>query len=141
MSEPSDWEPQVDRGEAAKLAARWGWLVRRVREERAQLLQMRRPDRGALLGPGTPRQVDHSLSSVTDHALGHTWLGLVDILTKRAAEGIAECEHALALDRNLTMPMSRSDLARFSSVAPKKPRLTLPRTCVSVRAIRWLTRG
>jgi tetratricopeptide (TPR) repeat protein len=29
------------------------------------------------------------------------WLGLVDILTKRAAEGITECEHALALDRNL----------------------------------------
>ena len=28
-------------------------------------------------------------------------LGVVDILTKRAAEGIAECEHALALDRNL----------------------------------------
>ena len=42
-----------------------------------------------------------ALSSVTDHAVGHTWLGLVDILTKRAAEGIAECEHALALDRNL----------------------------------------
>jgi TolB-like protein/class 3 adenylate cyclase len=42
-----------------------------------------------------------ALSSVTDHALGHTCLGLVDILTKRAAEGIAECEHALALDRNL----------------------------------------
>ena len=42
-----------------------------------------------------------ALSSVTDHALGHTWLGLVDILTKRATEGIAECEHALALDRNL----------------------------------------
>ena len=29
------------------------------------------------------------------------YLGLVKILTKRAAEGIAECEHALALDRNL----------------------------------------
>ena len=28
-------------------------------------------------------------------------MGLVDIFTKRAAEGIAECEHALALDRNL----------------------------------------
>ena len=28
-------------------------------------------------------------------------LGVVDIFTKRAAEGIAECEHALALDRNL----------------------------------------
>jgi TolB-like protein/class 3 adenylate cyclase len=42
-----------------------------------------------------------ALSSVPDHAVGHLWLGLVDILTKRAAEGIAECEHALALDRNL----------------------------------------
>ena len=42
-----------------------------------------------------------ALSSVPDHASGHGWLGFVDILTKRAAEGIAECEHALALDRNL----------------------------------------
>ncbi|HWY81853.1 MAG TPA: tetratricopeptide repeat protein [Roseiarcus sp.] len=42
-----------------------------------------------------------ALSSVPDHARGHMWLGLVDIFTKRAAEGIAECEHALALDRNL----------------------------------------
>ena len=42
-----------------------------------------------------------ALSSVPDHARGHMCLGLVDILTKRAAQGIAECEHALALDRNL----------------------------------------
>src|SRR5208283_5330774 len=35
------------------------------------------------------------LSSVPDHALGHLWLGLVDILSKRGAEGIAHCEHAL----------------------------------------------
>jgi tetratricopeptide (TPR) repeat protein len=42
-----------------------------------------------------------ALSSVPDHALGHMFLGWVDIMTKRAAEGIAECEHALALDRNL----------------------------------------
>jgi TolB-like protein len=42
-----------------------------------------------------------ALSSVPDHALGHMFLGLVEILTKRAAEGIAECEHALALDQNL----------------------------------------
>ena len=42
-----------------------------------------------------------ALSSVPDHARGHMWLGLVDIFTKRAAEGIAECEHALELDRNL----------------------------------------
>jgi TolB-like protein/DNA-binding winged helix-turn-helix (wHTH) protein/Flp pilus assembly protein TadD len=42
-----------------------------------------------------------ALSSVPDHARGHMWLGVVDIFTKRAAEGIAECQHALALDRNL----------------------------------------
>ena len=42
-----------------------------------------------------------ALSSVPDHAVGHMWLGFVEILTKRAAQGIAECEHALALDRNL----------------------------------------
>jgi tetratricopeptide (TPR) repeat protein len=42
-----------------------------------------------------------ALLSAPDHALGHMLSGLVDILTKRAAEGIAECEHALALDRNL----------------------------------------
>ena len=42
-----------------------------------------------------------ALSSVPDHARAHMLLGVVDIWTKRAAEGIAECEHALALDRNL----------------------------------------
>jgi TolB-like protein/class 3 adenylate cyclase len=42
-----------------------------------------------------------ALSSVPDHARAHLYLGLVEILTKRAAQGIAECEHALALDRNL----------------------------------------
>ena len=44
-----------------------------------------------------------ALSSVPDHAPGHMFLGLVDILTKRAEEGIAECEHALELDRNLAL--------------------------------------
>ena len=42
-----------------------------------------------------------ALSSVPDHARGHRLLGLVEISTKRATQGIAECEHALALDRNL----------------------------------------
>jgi tetratricopeptide (TPR) repeat protein len=41
------------------------------------------------------------LSLVPDHARGHMSLGAVEIWTKRAAEGIAECEHALGLDRNL----------------------------------------
>jgi TolB-like protein len=42
-----------------------------------------------------------ALSSVADHPRGNMWLGLVDIWTKRAAEGIAKCERALELDRNL----------------------------------------
>jgi hypothetical protein len=48
LSEPNEHEPRVDRGEAAKLAARWGWLVHRAREQRVGLPRMRRPDRGAL---------------------------------------------------------------------------------------------
>jgi TolB-like protein len=42
-----------------------------------------------------------ALSLVPDHASGNMYLGCVYILTKHAAQGIAECEHALALDRNL----------------------------------------
>ena len=42
-----------------------------------------------------------ALSSFPDHARGHAYFGYVEILTKRAVEGIAECEHALTLDRNL----------------------------------------
>jgi TolB-like protein/class 3 adenylate cyclase len=66
-------------------------------------------DAGALLFVTDPAaafeaaepKLTRALSSVPDHALGHMYLGLVEIMTKRAAEGIAECEHALALDRNL----------------------------------------
>ena len=42
-----------------------------------------------------------ALSSVPDHPRGHMWLGLVYLWTKRAPEGIAKCERALELDRNL----------------------------------------
>ena len=41
----------------------------------------------------------------------------------------------------LPAPMPLSDLVRFLSAAPKKPRLTLPRPCASVRAIRGPTLG
>jgi tetratricopeptide (TPR) repeat protein len=58
-------------------------------------------------------KLNKALSSVPDHALGHMYLGLVEIFTKRAAEGIAECEHALALDRNLAGPIPLSDVVRF----------------------------
>jgi TolB-like protein len=41
------------------------------------------------------------LSIVPNHAAAHLVLGIVQILTNRAAQGIAECERALVLDRNL----------------------------------------
>ena len=46
-SELGEREPRVDRGEAAKLAARWGWLLHRGRKQRIELAHVRRPDRGA----------------------------------------------------------------------------------------------
>jgi TolB-like protein/class 3 adenylate cyclase/tetratricopeptide (TPR) repeat protein len=46
-------------------------------------------------------KLTEALSSVPDHALAHMALGYVEIVTKRGAQGIAKCEHALQLDRNL----------------------------------------
>jgi tetratricopeptide (TPR) repeat protein len=42
------------------------------------------------------------------------WLGFVYILVKRAAQGIAECEHALALDRNLATAHALIGLGKIS---------------------------
>jgi tetratricopeptide (TPR) repeat protein len=41
------------------------------------------------------------LANTPNHARAHCLMGVVQIFTNRAAEGIAECEQALALDRNL----------------------------------------
>ncbi len=51
-------------------------------------------------------KLKRALSSVPDHPGAHMYLGLVQIVTKRAAQGIAECEHELALDRNLVEALS-----------------------------------
>jgi TolB-like protein len=42
-----------------------------------------------------------ALSCAPNHALAHSILGAVQIITNRAAQGMAECERALALDPNL----------------------------------------
>jgi len=42
-----------------------------------------------------------ALSLAPEHASAHLCLGYVQIVTNRASQGIAECERALALDRNL----------------------------------------
>jgi TolB-like protein/class 3 adenylate cyclase len=42
-----------------------------------------------------------ALSLDPQHAFAHMWLGVVQLASKRTALGIAECEHALSLNRNL----------------------------------------
>jgi tetratricopeptide (TPR) repeat protein len=42
-----------------------------------------------------------ALSLAPDDALAHMNFGLLNMYTKRAPQGIAECEHALELDKNL----------------------------------------
>jgi TolB-like protein/class 3 adenylate cyclase len=66
----------------------------------------------ATLAAAEPKLIK-ALSSVPDHARGHMWLGLAEILTKRVAEGIAECEHALELDRNLAAAHSYIGLGKI----------------------------
>ena len=53
-----------------------------------------------------------ALSMAPHHALAHGVLGLIQIQTNRAAQGIAECERALALDRNLAVAHGWIGLAK-----------------------------
>jgi tetratricopeptide (TPR) repeat protein len=53
------------------------------------------------------------LSLAPDHAVAHATLGGVYIFTNRAAQGIAECEHALLLDRNLAGAHSAIGWAKY----------------------------
>ncbi|WP_426532617.1 tetratricopeptide repeat protein [Bradyrhizobium sp. McL0615] len=52
------------------------------------------------------------LSLAPQHALAHRLLGHVKMFTNRAAQGIAECEQALALDRNLASAHGAIGLAK-----------------------------
>ena len=54
-------------------------------------------------------------------------LGFVQMFTNRAAQGIAECEQALALDRNLARAHALIGLAKFFSVEARKPKPTSTR--------------
>ena len=57
-------------------------------------------DRVALLA-AAEATLTKALLVAPEHAVAHFCLGRVQIQTNRAAQGIAECERALALDRNL----------------------------------------
>jgi PilZ domain len=51
--------------------------------------------------PAAEATLAKTLSLAPNHAWAHYLLGIIKIFTNRTAQGIAECEHALALDRNL----------------------------------------
>jgi TolB-like protein/class 3 adenylate cyclase/tetratricopeptide (TPR) repeat protein len=53
-----------------------------------------------------------ALSLAPEHAVAHFLLGNVQIFTKRAIQGIAECERALALNRNLASAHAVIGLAK-----------------------------
>ena len=57
-------------------------------------------DRAALLAKAEATLID-VLSRAPNHGFAHLVLGATLIASKRLAQGIAECERALALDRNL----------------------------------------
>ena len=62
------------------------------------------------------------LSLAPNHALAHVILGLVQMFTNRAAQGIAECEQALALDRNLARAHALIGLAKYLSWSRRRNR-------------------
>jgi TolB-like protein/class 3 adenylate cyclase len=55
-----------------------------------------------------------TLSLAPEHAMAHQVLGLILISTNRAAQGIDECERALALDRNLAPAHGAIGLGKYS---------------------------
>ena len=54
-----------------------------------------------------------ALSLAPNHARAHSVLGFVQMHTSRAVQGIAECERALALDRNLADAHGFIGLAKY----------------------------
>jgi tetratricopeptide (TPR) repeat protein len=58
-------------------------------------------DAGGALVARTEATLIKALTLAPDHAAEHCWLGRLLIGSKRPSQGIAECERALALDRNL----------------------------------------
>jgi tetratricopeptide (TPR) repeat protein len=57
-------------------------------------------------------------SIVPNYALAHLILGIVQIFTNRAIHGIAECERALALDRNLATAHAFVGFAKYTLGRP-----------------------
>lgn len=71
-------------------------------------------DRAAQLA-AAETALTRALSMAPQHAMAHLALGAVQMFTNRAAHGIWECEHALALDRNLADAHGCIGMAKYFS--------------------------
>ena len=81
------------------------------------------------------------LSFAPNHPLAHYLTGSVENFSNRSAQGIAECERALELDRNLAAAHALIGFAKYVTGRGKKPRLMYRRRSGSVLAIRVPTFG
>jgi TolB-like protein len=61
-----------------------------------------------------------ALTLAPEHAPAHFWMGVTYAQTNRAALGIAECERALALDRNLAGAHTAIGLAKITDGRPEQ---------------------
>jgi TolB-like protein/class 3 adenylate cyclase/Tfp pilus assembly protein PilF len=75
-------------------------LVGSVTVDLAKGLHFMTDDRDALIAAAETK-LARALSVAPEHAPAHMFMGLLLSSTNRATQGIAECERALALDRNL----------------------------------------
>jgi hypothetical protein len=69
---------------------------------------------------GAEEALKRVLSSAPEHALARAWLGRIQIGAKRAPEGTAECERALAVDRNLASAHAFIGLAKSAVGRPEE---------------------
>jgi tetratricopeptide (TPR) repeat protein len=89
-----------------------GALVGMASVDLTMITNLLADDRAALLSAVETTAIT-ALSLAPDHAVAHSILGTVYILTNRAALGIAECEQALTLNRNLAAARSAIGLATY----------------------------
>ena len=98
-------------------------------------------DRPARFAAAEP-VVIKALSMAPQHALAHAVLGMIQLLTYRAAQGIAECERALALDPNLATAHAWIGLAKTYLGRPAETeghvREALRLSPRDIFALRWM---
>ena len=76
------------------------------------------------------------LSQSPNNAWAHYLMCRVEVQSKRGAQGIAECERALALNPNLAAAHAQLVSRKYSTVIPRKLRAMNLTRCASVPTIR-----